>query len=246
MEVVQAKLELSRTKGGAFQPYEDPDSPEPTLPPVRERRAANAILNSKVREHILVPVTQALGHTAIEDRAACIIHEHAIEADDHHHTNKLLDSYESFIVDLGTEANTPDFRISRADITQLMPPWMVQRQPVLEAERLDEDDGQPRMRYQCDDHGMFLRNAIPIPGINHCMHSVVKSAREHVSHYDTFFLQLKTLQTIIVNRGRNARLVATCFLNTVHEPLRHHVEGFSIVLHEPRWGGCDGILPSFH
>ena len=139
-------------------------------------------------------------------------------------------------MDLGTEAKTPDFRISREDITQLMPPWMALRQPVLEAERLNEDDRPPRMRYQCDDRGMFLRNAMPIPGINHCMHSVVKSVQEPLSHYDDFFLQLKTLQKILVNRGRNERLVSTCFLNTVHAPLRQHVEDFSIVSHELRCG----------
>ena len=191
MEFVQAKHQLSHTKGGAFQPYEDPDSPEPTLPPVRERRAANAIWNSKVQEYIMVPVTQGQGHTAIEDKAACIVHEHSLEADDHHHTKELLDSYKSFTLDLGTEAKTPDARISREDITQRMPPWVALRQPVLEAERLNEDDRPPRMRYQCEDRGMFLRNAMPIPGINHCMYSVVKSVQEHVSHYDAFFFTIE-------------------------------------------------------
>ena len=190
------------------------------------------ILNSKVKEHIMVPVTRGQGHSAIEDDAARVVHQHCLEADDHNHLQEQLDSYESFTVDLGTEAKTTDFRISRGDLPKVMPTWMADRQLVLDQEDLDVNERPPRMRYQCPDDGMFLRNAMPIPGINHCIHSVVRGTEEHLSYYDTFFEQCKTLQKVLVNRGRNERLIDTCFLNTPHEGLRRHVEGIRIILHE--------------
>ena len=248
MSVVDAKHKFSITKGGAFGPIEDPDCTEPLLPPVAERRAANEILNSKVKEHIMVPVTRGQGHSAIEDDAACVVHQHCLEADDHNHLQEQLDSYESFTVDLGTEAKTSDFRISRGDLPKVMPTWMADRQLVLDQEDLDVNERPPRMRYQCPDDGMFLRNAMPIPGINHCIHSVVRGTEEHLSYYDTFIEQCKTLQKVLVNRGRNERLIDTCFLNTPHEGLRQHAEGISIILHEKRWGTtlafCRATIPA--
>ena len=235
IEVVDAIRDLTLQKGGCMQPQDDDDEFEtPMDQPSRVK--SNAVLQSKVSEHLMIPV--CVSRSGLQDKVACGVHQHWFESHNLTHLSRSLCEYRSFTIDLGTEAKISDFRVPHNRLNTLMPPWMASRACTmpLQMDSLESDDQVPmRASHDGSGHDMFLPNSMTVPGVNHLIHSVVEGTEESLQHYPTFIKQMRVVESVLSHAFRKERIVALCIQNTPYADQAHVLERFSYTLYEKRW-----------
>ena len=184
-----------------------------------------------------VPQTLGSGCTALDDKAATTINTHGLEAWDTDQTRRSLGEYQSFTTDLGTEGKLTDFNLANGAVNGVMPFWAaarVGRQPLAEEGDSRYVQAQPDKANKCESD-CLLPNAVAIPGSNHLLHSVSQGIDEGMTHYKSFYEDLRVVQQILTAPARKERLLATCFVGTPYAGESKCIEQFSFSLHEPRW-----------
>ncbi|CAE7233185.1 unnamed protein product [Symbiodinium sp. KB8] len=171
--------------------------------------------------------------TDAAQKASAMAHAFALENPSWAQLHEYLDSFVSITTDLGTESSLAYFHVNLKD---LFPPWH-----DLEPLEADADDivmhldraeapaeDVPRQRY-------FLPNALPIMGMQHCVHNLLKEAHTSLTGWSEFWQDLKNLESLLNWPFRRRRLIVTCIRCS---PLHHMEEAFSRFsqsLYEPRW-----------
>ena len=238
----QAIHYLQQSIGGVLY---DPDEDEIPLGMFDRRAEMNKVLDILITAHIYPAVTMGQGHTGSEDKVSGGCHQMSLEVWNTQHFVRHIDEYQSFTSDMGTEVKVSDFVFWRDSLNLHMPSWMASRDKRLfQVESSDAGDYLNPL-VQCEGEE-FLRNALPLPGANHLIHTVAKGLNEAMSYYDTFLNQLRVLEKVLTHPGRNERLVAKCMLGTPWSDMVSTVKGFSKTLHDPRWHSvvyfCKAVL----
>ena len=186
-----------------------------------------------------VPSTLGQGHTGQEDKVSTSLHMGSLESWGVNDMLRGFDEVQCFTHDLGTEAKITYFQMKRSEMHLYVPSWLAHRRgrPPLQDEfdpQPGDGDGYVNPLVQCSGDE-FLRNALPLPGINHLIHGMVKGLHEALPMYADFFSMLKVIEMVLTHPGRRERVVATCFENSVWSAHNKCIEAFSFTLHEPRW-----------
>ena len=115
-------------------------------------------------------------------------------------------------------------------VNSLLPDW-VDREP-LTPEDLDNDVGASSAPLQ------FMPNAIPIYGLQHCVHNLNLDIHLSLRYRDRFFEQLKNFSALLTMPERHRRLTWTC-LDAQHktrfERVDHTLKHWSKTLYQHRW-----------
>ena len=109
--------------GNDMEPEEEPvanmDAKPQTLSSQHRQRLASYIKGA-VSCHVHVPTSVASGHTTLEYKAACLVHQVGMECENESDLNEWFLNVRSWTTDLGTEAGLAQCHVPPA---QLLPSW---------------------------------------------------------------------------------------------------------------------------
>ena len=80
-----------------------------------------------------------------------------------------------------------------------------------------------------------MQHAIPIAGMQHIIHNLNAEAHQHLSHWDTFYRQLKVVEALLRIDERRQRYCWTCVRHTPFVNTAYLFDKFSESLYEARW-----------
>ena len=187
-------------------------------------------LASAIKHHIHTPVGLGSGKKMSDatQKASAMAHTFALENPTWTELHSFLDSFISITTDLGAESALAHLHI---DLRQLMPPWHVLHDLMHDGEDLviaGDDNPVPGQRY-------FLPNALPVVGMQHCVHNLLKEVHLSLQYWDSFWQQLKNFESLLNWPFRRKQLIMTCIRGTPYEHVEGQFEAFSQTLCEKRW-----------
>lgn len=189
-----------------------------------------------VRRNILkeddLPI--ALGHSAAStsEKCAAMMYKWFLRCDSRDALAEYMESFFSYTADMGTEIHMAGFHLRAID--DLLPAWMQPqaissdvepgyatfRLPTLESDVAETDhlpitsEVKDQVQYEPplqDDFksGLFLPNALVIPGILHITSNALQQLSDHLDHFPVFFEQLKMIEHLW-KKGRLCRFINFC------------------------------------
>ena len=156
------------------------DAEEPDLEVLVQQ---NHCVRTKLLHHRCIPVAMASGHTALHDKASCLLHAMALECRNLAALPGHMACVKSWTSDFGAEVQVPAF--ASLDLKALIPPWL-HSQTLLESD-VHEDDQAPREMLQpCSDPTQLMPGCLIVPGILHIVHNLSADLHEKLSWWEPF------------------------------------------------------------
>lgn len=81
----------------------------------------------------------------------------------------------------------------------------------------------------------FLPQALPVMGMQHIVHNLLKEVHTSLVHWNGFWAELKNIEALLNWRFRRQRFIVTCVRATPFANTEHLFEQFSQSLYEARW-----------
>jgi hypothetical protein len=205
-----------------------------------EQREAALALAAKVHCAAAVPAAVGSGRSSLPRKVHALLHSARHTAPTWQSAVDFLNDTFTWTTDLGTESGVtrfvstvPDFFGAWAcddtadDVAQdpLAPPVFAFMDPA--------EIGQMRPETPLK---LDLRSGIVIPGILHICHNITEAMEDVLQHWTVFTKSIKHLSRFLARRWSRQRLVATCFSVMPFSAQAHHLDNFSSVVYEGRWG----------
>jgi hypothetical protein len=185
-----------------------------------------ARLRLSVVHHIHTPCAMGHGKTDIAHKSAAMVHALALTCPSIHQIATFLNSIVSVCTDMGTELGLATFQ---GRLEELLPRGFA-FQPM------EVDDVAFQIEAQVAEQAVFfLPQAIPVPGLQHCIHNLMREAHEFLEHWPVFWKQLKNLESLLRWHFRRQVLIWTCILGSPFHDRETDFEKFSASLYENRW-----------
>lgn len=188
-------------------------------------------LKDGICHHIHTPVALGAGKgmTDVAQKAAAMAHAFSLENPEWSQLSSYLDSFVSITTDLGTESALSGFHVS---LRSLFPPW--RDLDPLEVDGEDEASAHVR-NPDVFDRKYFLQNALPVMGMQRCVHNLLKEVHESLAGWKKFWEDLKNIEALLNWQFRRRRFIATCLRNTHLSCMEDQFESFGGSLYEARW-----------
>ena len=212
----------------------------------------------KVGVHIHTPVVVASGFLSLVHKLAATVQAFALGRCTLSRLPDYMDTFVAWTTDMGTEFGFAEFRTD--DVFSLLPPWVntagaaaddVDMEEVaggdVDSDVNDmEDMGAPGRAGEgaaaaaaaSGVDGFVFRHALTIPGLLHIVHNVCKDMGAMYPGWSALWLQLKSCEALLTDKGRRRRFAKTCLDDTTHAnfAVRAAFDSFSNTLYEKRWG----------
>ena len=189
-------------------------------------------LASAISHHIHTPVALGSGKKMSDaaQKASAMAHSFALENPSWADLHAYLDSFVSVTTDLGAESSLAYFHV---DLKELFPSWHDLNPLEIDGEDMHVQAGEPRV--QVLGQRYFLPNALPVMGMQHCVHNLLKQVHTTLEHWHEFWQDLKNLESLLNWPFRRRRFIVTCVRGSPFQHLEERFEGFSQSLYEARW-----------
>ena len=203
-----------------------------------ELQATHATVLEELRTHVLLPANVDVGHVDAVHKAAAFCFAVALETSSRKHLTAVLQSYQSFTTDMGTELSISTLSSSLDDI---LPPWWrpQEAEAMRDGEVSDNDDGSTAQP--------LLQNCIPIPGILHVLHNLEHDLDKSLGHFADWYGTMKVFSALLCSAGRRRALYQSCIADTQYARLEIMSDHLSSAIPQPyekRWGCINDFLVS--
>ena len=245
LPLIEAQDQLMTSHGGILDSFNrgvDDFEPEIVSDSTKQkRRESNALIKSRIRFHLCIPITLGQGHTSIEDKCGGSVHQLAIDSYDIPHLEREHDEFISDTTDLGVEVGTADFHSPPGSLQTFLPEWFFRskRQIGVDDGIVGFDGAQilptPAQKIYNAEPGHLRRNAFPIPGCNHLLDSITRDTHHSLREFDSFLEDLHCIEQLLAEPGRRERYVVTCVLGTAWANEAKKLRMFKFTLYTKKW-----------
>ena len=199
----------------------------------KQLEKAFSVLVAHNRRVDCMPSLLGAGHVDLASKVAACLYYYAILCGDVSTLRLFLKSFCSSTTDMGVEMGFADFKTD--SFAGLLPTWVHAGGSLRVENDMGDGDAHPLPEPQ-DPSGYLLPRCIAFPGILHIVANVCKEMHLSLTHWPTFWSELKVIEQLM-RKDRRDVLIHSCVEGSpVANDPAVDFEVFSRKLYEDRWG----------